>query len=178
MSKLINNEYLLKESTYSDFDTNQNTGYLQKDSSFLFAVNNSNKINVIQGSINNTTETLFNLLKENNEREKIYITAIKNLIKQKKYVNLIYELTNDLIDEDEFNFELNENESQYLIKATQKLDSNSKVENLFSVLNRIDENFNEEDLMEVFSITDAFVLKNIIFNNTEKNNCYGRQICP
>lgn len=178
MSKLINNEYLLKESTYSDFDTYQNTGYLLKDSSFLFAVNNSNKINVIQGSINNTTETLFNLLKENNEREKIYITAIKNLIKQKKYVNLIYELTNDLIDEDEFNFELNENESQYLIKATQKLDSNSKVENLFSVLNRIDENFNEEDLMEVFSITDAFVLKNIIFNNTEKNNCYGRQICP
>lgn len=178
MSKLINNEYLLKESTYSDFDTYQNSGYLLKDSSFLFAVNNSNKINVIQGSINNTTETLFNLLKENNEREKIYITAIKNLIKQKKYVNLIYELTNDLIDEDEFNFELNENESQYLIKATQKLDSNSKVENLFSVLNRIDESFNEEDLMEVFSISDAFVLKNIIFNNTEKNNCYGRQICP
>lgn len=178
MSKLINNEYLVKESTYSDFDTYQNSGYLLKDSSFLFAVNNSNKINFIQGSINNTTETLFNLLKENNEREKIYVTAIKNLIKQKKYVNLIYELTNELIDEDEFNFELNENESQYLIKATQKLDSNSKVENLFSVLNRIDENFNEEDLMEVFSISDAFVLKNIIFNNTEKNNFYGRQICP
>lgn len=179
-NKLINNQYSLKESSFSDLDTYQNSGYLLQDSSFLFAVNNRDTINVIEGKLDNTTEMLFNLLKDNHEREKIYVTAIKNLIKQKNYLNLIYELSNDLIDEEEFNDELENNESQYLINVAQNLNSTNKLKNLINVLNNIDENFNEEDLMEVFSISDAFIFKNIMISNNRNIFLDDRsdKVCP
>lgn len=156
----------------SDFDTYQNSGYILKDSTFLLAVNKNEQINVIQGNLNNPNEALFSVLKENYEREKIYVTAIKNLLKQKKYTNLVYEFTNNIIDEDEFNNELSENESNYLIRANEQLDSLNKIRTLINVLNNIDENLSEEDLMEIFSISDSFVFRNIALtrNSNQINN--------
>lgn len=163
MSDIIKSESesLYKESVDSNYETYRNSGYLVSDSSFLFAVNKRNTIEIIHGKLNQTSETLFSLVKDNYEKEKLYITAIKNLLKQKKYSNLIYELTNKLIDENEFSTELSENEDLYLIKVNDNLDSIEKIKTLITVIQNIDTDFNEEDLMEIFSINDSFVLKNL-----------------
>ncbi|MGE0932488.1 hypothetical protein [Peijinzhouia sedimentorum] len=168
MNEFSNSDYLVDKTTHSDFNTYQNSGYIVNDSSFLFAISRNDQIDVIKGKVNRSTETLFSLLKDNYEREKYYITAIKNLLKQKNYINLIYELTNNLINEEEFNFELSENESKYLIKANEQLDSLHKIKTLINVLNNIDENLHEEDLIEIFSISDSFIFKNIALFSKSK----------
>lgn len=162
-----NTEYIAEQTIYSDYNSYQNSGYIVNDSSFLFAINKKDQINIIHGKLNNSTETLFSLLKENYDKEKFYVTAIKNLIKQKKYLNLIYELTNNMIDEEEFNNELTNNESNYLIKANEQLNSFNKVRNLLNVINNINEDLSEEDLVEVFSISDPYVFKKLIL----QTNC-------
>lgn len=170
MSDIIKSEseYFKGNTLDSNYETYQNSGYVLSDSSFLFALSKKDNIEIIQGKLNPTTETLFNIVKENYEKEKFYVIAIKNLLKQKKYSNLIYELTNNLINEEEFNFELSENEESYLIKVNNNLDSIEKVKTLLKVIQNINENFNEEDLMEIFSISDSFVYKNLTLHHKIK----------
>ncbi|MDP3928536.1 MAG: hypothetical protein Q8R57_05900 [Bacteroidota bacterium] len=161
-TKQENFQYRFSNSNYATYD---NTGYLLNDSSFLLAVNYEDKIQVIQGDLYNSTEIIFNTIKEYHEREKIYITAIKNLLKLRRYSNLIYELSNDIISEEEFDNELSDNEEAYLIKVNNHVDSKEKVETLYSVIQNIDEKLTEDDFMEIFSISHTFIHKNMTLDS-------------
>ncbi len=167
MNNLISekDKYIVKSSSDTYFETYQSSGYINSDSSFLFAINKKNNIELVQGKLTPSTESLFAIFKDNFEKEKFYVTAIKNLIKQKNYINLIYELTNELIDEEEFNNELSNNEDKYLIKINNNLDSIGKVHSLINVLQQINEDLGEEDLMELFSVPDSFIVKKLTINN-------------
>ena len=165
---LKNTGYLIDQTNYSDYYTYQNSGYIVNDPSFLFAISKNNQVDVVHGKLNNSTEALFSLLKENYDKERFYVTAIKNLIKQKRYLNLIYELTNNIIDEDEFDDELTKNESNYLIKANENIDSSDKIRNLLNILKSLDEDLSEDDLVEIFSISDSCVFKELALQCNQK----------
>lgn len=141
----------------------QNSGYALKNE-YLIAANFEGVTHSIKGKLNQSSKPFFDLIKDTLEKEKLYIIAIKNLIKQKKYLNLVYELTQELITEDEFNTELTENESKYLIKANQSFNTLEKVKILTSAINSLNENLDEDELVEMFSIAEAPLLK-IAFAN-------------
>ena len=166
MNSLDKLDFIIKSNNTSHNSNNfRDKGYIVSESTFIFATSKKDELSVIHGELNKTSETIFDIIKNNYEKEKIYITAINNLLKQKKYLNLAYELSNDFITEEEFNEELEFNESQYLIKADDKLTNYNKIENLLNIINKINYDFQEDDLMEIFSISNT-----LIFNHKQINN--------
>jgi hypothetical protein len=167
MNNIISDKekFIVKTTSDTNFETYQSSGYINSDSSFLFAVSKKNNVELIQGNLTPYADSLFSIFKDNFHKEKFYITAIKNLIKQKNYINLIYELTNELIDEEEFSEELTKNEDKYLIKIDNNLDNLDKIQSLINVLQNIDEDLAEEDLIELFSVKDSNVLKKLTINH-------------
>lgn len=155
-SRFSNNQYLLDSEEF-----------IPMNDSFVFALQNNNKLNVISGKTTSYIENIFNILEENNEKEKFYIKAIQNLRKQKEYINLLYQVSNELITDEEFNYELTENEHRYLINIDNHV-SNKNLNLIADIIEKIGEQFTEDDVTEIFSIkTDLIesIIENLKIDN-------------
>lgn len=125
--------------------------YITSNDSFYFAIQSKNEFNIIKGELTEYTENIFQILQENQEKEFFYIKAIKNLIKQKEFLNLQYQVSNELISDEEFNNELDLNEDKYLISINDKL-TTRKLKTLSNIIENLNEKFSEDDISELFSI--------------------------
>ncbi len=149
------------ETTLSDFDSFNNPEFIVEDTLFFLAIQKRSEVKCLSGKLNSSSKDFFHFITESYEKEKFYIKAIKNLLKQKRYLNLMYEFSHELISADEFNKELEENESQYLIDANESIGSISGFEAFLKVLENLKENLSEEDLTEMFSLEDPLTFKKV-----------------
>lgn len=160
-----------QDTSSNEFDSYKNAGFIVNSNSFLFAIERDNNIECIQGKVDHKVSTVFHIFQEFSEKEKIYVRAIKNLMKQRRYLNLMYEYSHQMINDEEFNKELDQNESKYLIVADEVLDKYSKVKTLAKVIDNIEEDLNEEDLTEIFSVENSFVFTSYL-SIKNKGNSY------
>jgi len=158
--------YILPEITTS-YDSQHSAGeYKLPENSFVFAIQQKQEINFIQGELSNFTENIFDVLQENSSKEIFYVKAIKNILKQKEYINLLYQVSNDLITEEDFNTELDKNEEKYLINVDNELD-NSNYKVIANVISKIGNNFTDDDILEIFSLSTNNIDKFLLSNNEE-----------
>jgi hypothetical protein len=103
------------------------------------------------GNTSFSNSIFFQMLEFKTKKEFLYLTAIDNLLKKTDFLQLTMQLDNDLISNEEFEEELDKNESRYLIKTNQEFDSYDFiiVRQILSDLNR---NFTHTDASELFSI--------------------------
>lgn len=149
------------------FKSGINSDYMPVNNSFLFAIQNSDNMTVVQGELSSFTENIFYILRENSEKETLYIKAIENLLKQKEYLNLVYQASHDLISNEEFNSELENNEDKYLIKIDADLNK-KRLKLVMKIIENIKYNFSDDDVSEMFSIeTNNFV--NFLNHNNKIN---------
>ncbi|GEM_PF-4640571 len=161
---------LEQDTSSNEIDSYKNAGFIVNKNSFLFAIERDNNIECIQGKVDNKISTVFHIFHEFSEKEKVYIRAIKNLIKQRRYLHLMYEYSHQMIDDEEFNNELENNESKYLIVADEVLDRVSKVKTLAKVIENIAEDLDEEDLTEIFSVENSFVFTSYLSYKNKGNS--------
>ncbi|GAA4137925.1 hypothetical protein GCM10022216_14490 [Sphingobacterium kyonggiense] len=169
MKEIIRKKIQFDDTSVSGYDAYKNAGYIINDSSYFLAIHLNNNIEYFQGKITDRSDLTLNIIKDYSIKESFLITAIKNLLKQKRYLNLMYEFSHELIDSEEFNKELEVNESKYLINADFKIKDLEHLSALLKIIDEIDEEFNEEDLTEIFSIENSFVIKN--FGNSKHTTC-------
>jgi len=146
-------EYILSRST-SEVVTRERTpkGYQATTSnSFFFAMQQQSSLHVLSGKVDCYTKNVFDIIKEYDDKEVLYVRAIKNLLKQRSYHDLVYELDNEYISEEDFSNELENNEEKYLIRINDKLDI-KKIKLLSNILNKLKANLTDDDLSEIFSI--------------------------
>jgi hypothetical protein len=139
--------------------------YQNVHNSFVFAIRKSHSFEWIEGEINEYTQDIFEILAENSDKELIYIRAIKNLLKQKEFLNLQYLYSNEMITDDEFSQELDENEDKYLIHVDNDL-NNKSFDVLCKVLKKINLNFTDDDLSEIFSVRTHNIIN--LINTTKE----------
>ncbi len=135
--------------------------YFPENNSCIFAKQYNNVISILQGQAVNYLQ---NILKDYKEKERLYIKAINNLIKQKEYLNLLYQVSNQLITEEEFSQELEENENKYLIHVNEKLDV-KKLELLSEIISNLEEDLSDDDISEIFAVRTDNIEKLIEENN-------------
>ena len=115
-----------------------------------------------ESDFNYSFNFFFNQVSDYQQREFFYIKAINNLLKQRNFLSLVNQYDNNLIDDEYFSTELEENQQKYVIEVNEKLDF-EKIRILSSIIEKLNAELHESDLSELFSI-DIFN-KKIIFNN-------------
>lgn len=115
-----------------------------------------------ENDFNYSFNFFFNQVSDYQQREFFYIKAINNLLKQRNFLSLVNQYDNNLIDDEYFSTELEENQQKYVIEVNEKLDF-EKIRILSSIIEKLNAELHESDLSELFSI-DIFN-KKIIFNN-------------
>jgi hypothetical protein len=161
MNHLIENNLIqIDPSTDVTYPSKRNdkSGYQELPDSFLFAVKQNDNVKFIGGELNRFTENIFDVLRIHSEKEMIYIRAIENLLKQKEYLNLFYQVTQNLITDEEFNSELELNEDKYLIRMNDAVDYN-KLELITTILHKINFDLTEDELSEIFSLNVNVISK-------------------
>ncbi|MEI8203785.1 MAG: hypothetical protein WCH34_12265 [Bacteroidota bacterium] len=85
-------------------------------------------------------------------RKERYLTlAIDNLLKKNEYLQLTIQFNDDLIDEDEFEEELEKNEDKYLIKMNPAfVESDFNI--ISSIIQKLNRNFSNDEISELFAI--------------------------
>ena len=86
------------------------------------------------------------------KKEHLYITAISNLNKKIDYLHLTMQIDQNLISEDDFDYEIETNEDRYLIHSNNNF-KDDDFEFAVSVVNKIPHRkFTSDELSEMFSI--------------------------
>ncbi len=97
-------------------------------------------------------------------KEKLYVTAINNLMKKNEFLLLCSDLDMKVINEEQFEEELTTNSGKYQIVLDQPFDK----ETFFAVNSIIDQlefgDFNVSDIEELFSIKDKAMYKYMVEN--------------
>lgn len=147
-------DYFLVESTNEYLELGD-SDYLVKESENTFYTRSSERGTFFNDNIN---YDIIDVISNYANKETFYLKAIKNLIKQKEYINLMYQLSNDLITDEEFSEELDKNENKYLIKIDQEL-TIKNYKSIVEILYKLKEDFTEDDVAEVFSLKTRFICK-------------------
>jgi hypothetical protein len=138
----------IKNTSYPDFDLLQGKlpTSVVDNSFFVFTVYDSDNVQSLTGKYEYLKQHFF----FQNLREEFYVTAIDNLIKKNDYLQLTIQFDQDLISDKEFDAELDNNESKYLIK----MNPDFRTE-YFKVINdiipRLKRNFSSDEISELFS---------------------------
>jgi len=105
----------------------------------------------IRGYLHSGINDVFDLLKENSQKEVLYLRAVDNLIKKNDFLQLTVQLDTELITDDEFQHELEKNEDKYLIKMSE--DENQEHLSLIAqILPKLKREFTADEVSELFSI--------------------------
>lgn len=87
----------------------------------------------------------------NTLRNDYCIIAIKNLIKKNEFLQLSLQLSEKLIDENEFESEIKQNPDKYIIQIN-NIDDSIHLSVISNILTRIGKTFNIDEVSELFSI--------------------------
>ena len=165
--------YLLGEETIFFEDVVSHQEYqISSEDSFVFVTKKNNQFEFLCGELTSNIENAYGIILSSLHKEIFYVKAIKNLIKQKEYINLLYQHRSNLITDEEFSIELDNNESKYLIDVDQDL----KMENIgviFDIYKKLDIDLTDDELSEIFSI-DIYSTSNVL---TEHIKTHAK-ICP
>lgn len=112
---------------------------------------NNNDITTFNGSIGPIFNNLIKFLNTYEEKEDLYICAIDNLNRKNNYLQLTIQLDQDLITEEEFELELEENEYKYLIKINENF-KNDYIRHIADILPKSNLRYSNDDVSEMFSI--------------------------
>ena len=78
---------------------------------------------------------------------------------------MLYQVSNNLISDEEFNLELEENENKYLIKIDNNLNTNN-YKLILKIIDNIGVNFTDDDVSEIFSLKNENI-ENLLLNNIQ-----------
>lgn len=108
------------------------------------------------------------------KKEDMYLLAISNILKQKDFLSLMYQLGTNQIDDEEFSREIEENENRYLITMNDSK-SDDEMNIILEIINKLGRKFSVEDISEIFSVdvsaTEKFLTNtsiHLIESNDEK----------
>ncbi len=96
--------------------------------------------------------------KQNNLKEEFYLKGINNLIKKNNLLQLSLQLADNLITEEEFEDEINNNSEKYII-SVQHVTSVNQLYILKDIVKKIGKEFSVDEITEMFSLS---------FNNLDK----------
>ena len=120
--------------------------------SFLIATTENNKLNCFQGILTPRFRNWFSSFSSHEAKEDLYVTALDNLLKKVDYLHLTMQLDQNLIEEDEFDKELEENEDKYLIKINNNFNS-IDMQLIMSITNKLkNRKFSSDEISEIFSV--------------------------
>lgn len=120
--------------------------------SFLIATTENNKINCVQGVLTPRFRNWFSSFSIHESKEELYLTALDNLLKKVDYLHLTLQLDQNLIDEEEFDKELEENEDKYLIKINHDFNS-VDLQLIMSITSKLkNRKFSSDEISEIFSV--------------------------
>ena len=118
---------------------------------YLLETLQNGRITLIRGYLNSGINNVFDLLKENDQKEFLYIKAVDNLFKKNDFLQLTIQLDQDLITDEEFQQELDINEDKYLIKMTDNI-NNWDLALVAQILPKLKREFTADEVSELFSI--------------------------
>jgi hypothetical protein len=118
---------------------------------YVLAIYDNNDLNVFTGNFNSYGINIFSMLYNNDIKEDYFIRAIKNLRKKNEYLQLTLQFEQELISDDEFYDELDNNEDKYLIKIDHSFD-NSKFKYINQIIQKLDSDFSSDEIAEMFSV--------------------------
>lgn len=95
----------------------------------------------------------------NDRKEHYYLKAIRNLIKQRNFLSLLNQHANELIDNDEFSKEMENNPNLFIIDIDESLNSDN-IGIISEIITKLNISLHDSDLPEIFSI-DLFTNKTI-----------------
>lgn len=84
-------------------------------------------------------------------KENLYLEAIRNMVKQKEFLSLMYQLSTDQLTEEEVNEELDSNSSKYLITVREPK-SADELTSVTEICFRLNLNLSTDDISEMFGI--------------------------
>lgn len=147
-----------QNSIYRPIGSNSESG------SFFISATENNRLSCIQGVLTPKIRTWFSTFNNHETKEELYITALDNLLKKVDYLHLTMQLDQSLIDEDEFDKELEENEDKYLIKINSNF-NNLDLDLVISIVTKLkNRDFSSDEISELFSI-DVEKIENFIDNH-------------
>ncbi|WP_396178550.1 hypothetical protein [Flavobacterium sp.] len=119
---------------------------------YFLATSENNNVNFCYGTLDGSIKNHLSNFHKYISKERLYITAISNLYKKVDYLQLTMQLDNELISEDEFDYELETFENRYLISSNDNFKSD-EFELAVSIANNITQReFSTDELAELFSI--------------------------
>lgn len=104
----------------------------------------------------------FHQFNDSEQREYFYLKAIRNLVKQRDFLFLTNQFDNNLIDEEMFSKEIEENQHKYTIDVNENLDI-EKIRVLSSIIEKLNIELHDSDMSEIFSINtfgNHLIIKN------------------
>ena len=119
---------------------------------YFFATAENNSFNFCYGNVTGNLKNHFFNFHNFVNKERLYITAISNLYKKIDYLQLTIQLDQDLINVDEFDFEIETYENRYLISSNDNF-KEEEFDIAVSIANKITQrDFTSDELAEMFSI--------------------------
>jgi len=116
-----------------------------------FVAVSSNKPITI-GVSKETIDNIFNINKFNAIKEDFYAIGINNLIKKNNLLQLSLQLSDELITEEEFEYETENNTEKYII-STKGLNSTNDLLALNEIVKKIGRDFTVDQITEIFSVS-------------------------
>lgn len=118
---------------------------------YILAILQNGNIKSLSGFLQTGITTIYDLLNYKEKKESFYLLAVDNLMKKNDFLQLSIQLDQQLISEEEFEKELEINESKYLIKMNNycnKVDFEIALE----ILPKLGRAFTADEVSELFSI--------------------------
>lgn len=150
---MINNTDILNNTSlpyynYKNMVTGKNTTYPDQ---YLLSVLRNGTVNSLTGYLHSSITTFYDLINHHNKKEKLFLTAVDNLIKKNDFLQLTIQLDQELISDEEFQEEIENNEQKYLIIMNVNYNEND-FKLAAEILPKLGRNFSVDEVSELFSI--------------------------
>jgi hypothetical protein len=120
--------------------------------------NNQMMFRIDNKTISNIKQKFDYSIEYSNMKEQFYVKGINNLLKKNNLLQLSLQLSDNLITEDEFEEEINNNSEKYII-SVENLTSVNQLHVLKDIVKSIGKDFSVDEISELFSVS---------FNNLDK----------
>lgn len=121
------------------------------NSGYLLAIYDNDDLSIFTGKFDSYAKNIYSMFYNNEIKEGYFLRAIKNLRKKNEYLQLTMQFEQELISDDEFYDELDNNEDKYLIKIDHSFD-NSKFKYINQIIQKLDSDFSSDEIAEMFSV--------------------------
>ena len=128
-----------------------NSSSLITKSGYILAIYDNDDLSVFTGNFKSHESNIYSMLYNNEIREGYFLKAIKNLRKKNEFLQLTLQFEQELISDDEFYDELDNNEDKYLIKIDNSFD-NSKFKYINQIVQKLESDFSSDEIAELFSV--------------------------